>query len=99
MNILLVINAKLPVVAYGGTERVMWYLGKEFAKMKHNVTFMAAHGNHTKNELIDRNTVFVSQNHAKRHGATAYVYNGLDWDDYGTVNCKVNRRNLHLLKK
>ncbi|MEG1088374.1 MAG: hypothetical protein RSE02_02760, partial [Bacteroidales bacterium] len=34
MNILLVINAKLPVVAYGGTERVMWYLGKAAWRVK-----------------------------------------------------------------
>lgn len=31
---------------------------------------------------IGENAVFVSRNHAERHGAWAYVYNGLDWDDY-----------------
>lgn len=147
MNILLVIDAELPVAVYGGTERVMWYLGKELAKMKHNVTFLARHGtqcdfaktisinheialekqipenidvvhfndyrphdiskpyiitfhgNHTGSELIDQNTVFVSRNHAERHSATAFVYNGLDWDDYGEVDYSKPRQYFHFLGK
>lgn len=39
-------------------------------------------GNAKAGESFLPNTVFVSQNHAKRHGSEAYVYNGLDPDDY-----------------
>ena len=33
--------------------------------------------------------VFVSRNHAERHGSQHYVYNGLDWDDYPTPDLHV----------
>jgi glycosyltransferase involved in cell wall biosynthesis len=38
-------------------------------------------GNGQKGERFHRNTVFVSRNHAERHGAKAFVYNGLDPDE------------------
>lgn len=44
MHILIFINSKIPVRNYGGTQRVMWYLGKELSQMRHRVTFMAARG-------------------------------------------------------
>ncbi len=147
MNILLVLNAVLPVTDYGGTERVIWYLGKELSKMNHNVTFLSGrgtvcpfakvipidpeksiesqvpeniqvthfnnyipvnferpyvvtcHGNHTGNNPIDRNTIFVSANHAWRHGSNEFVYNGLDWDDYGKVDLSSVREYFHFLGK
>ncbi|MFM8270479.1 MAG: glycosyltransferase [Pseudomonadota bacterium] len=39
-------------------------------------------GNAKAGEIFLTNTVFVSENHARRHGSKAYVYNGLDPDDY-----------------
>jgi len=39
-------------------------------------------GNARGGETFLRNTVFVSRNHAERHGAKAFVYNGIDPDDY-----------------
>ncbi len=36
------------------------------------------HGNGQKNEKFHKNTVFISRNHAERHGAKVFVYNGLD---------------------
>jgi glycosyltransferase involved in cell wall biosynthesis len=39
-------------------------------------------GNGKVGEKFSINTVFVSQNHAYRHGASAFVYNGLDPDEY-----------------
>ncbi len=44
MNILLVCNAKLPVFAYGGTERVVWDLAKSLSLLGHRVRFLAAEG-------------------------------------------------------
>lgn len=147
MNILLVLDAVLPVTGYGGTERVIWYLGKELARMNHNVTFLSGkgtecefakvicinteksiesqipedievthfnnyipvnferpyvitcHGNHTGSNPIDRNTIFVSKNHALRHGSKEFVYNGLDWDDYGKADFDIARQYFHFLGK
>ena len=44
LHILLVINSKLPVIKYGGTDRVVWALGKELAGMGHRVSFLAGAG-------------------------------------------------------
>jgi glycosyltransferase involved in cell wall biosynthesis len=38
-------------------------------------------GNGQRGERFHPNTVFVSRNHAERHGAKAFVYNGLDPDE------------------
>lgn len=148
MNILLSIpDSKLPVLNYGGTQRVVWYLAKELHRMGHRVTLLAApgsecsfadvvhyrqgvpiaeqipqgidilhcqnfveesvadfphvvtmHGN-TLGVKLDKNTVFVSRNHAERHGSGCYVYNGMDWDDYGTVDLGAQRDYFHFLGK
>ena len=57
------------------------------------------HGNIPGNILPDSNAIFVSANHAARHGGAAYVYNGLDWDDYPTFEAGLSRRNLFFLGK
>lgn len=44
------------------------------------------HGNAQLNEYLDKNTIFVSRDHAKRHNSDAYVLNGLDWSNYGEVD-------------
>lgn len=44
MNILIVIRSKIPVFAYGGTQRVMWYLGQELNNQGHKVSFLAEKG-------------------------------------------------------
>lgn len=46
MNILIVNPSKIPALLYGGTERVIWYLGKELAKLGHKVTFLVADGSY-----------------------------------------------------
>lgn len=146
MNIVIVENAILPAIKYGGTQRVIWSLGKELHRMGHQVTFLAGkgsqcpfakiveidpqksigcqipayadivhlnasvpadlrkpyvitvHGNSLP-EHIDPNTIFVSRNHAQRFGCESFVYNGLDWDDYGPVNLQKQRRGYHFLGK
>ncbi|MDD5223970.1 MAG: glycosyltransferase family 4 protein [bacterium] len=40
------------------------------------------HGNMGFDEVPGRNTVFLSRDHARRHGSRHFVYNGLDPDDY-----------------
>lgn len=155
MHLLLVVNSKLPVTHYGGTERVVWSLARELAGMGHRVTLLAQpgstcdfarvvardaslpiavqipvdvdlvhfhlgcgvfsdeemaamrvptvttiHGNVSGE--IGINTIFVSRNHAERHGMQTYVYNGLDWDDYAAPDLSLRndqRRHFHFLAK
>lgn len=47
----------------------------------------------------DINTVFVSRNHAQRHGSECFVYNGLDPDDYGKPDFSKKKKYLHFLAK
>jgi len=44
LHILIVCNSRLPVSKYGGTQRVVWSLGKELAGMGHRITFLAGEG-------------------------------------------------------
>jgi glycosyltransferase involved in cell wall biosynthesis len=44
LNIVLVCDAKLPVYAYGGTERVVWDLARSLSDMGHRVRLLAAQG-------------------------------------------------------
>lgn len=146
MHILIYLDNRIPVATYGGTERVMWYLGKELSQLGHTVTYLCHpgstcpfatviphdpakpfdeqipadvdvihfnngtlgklrkpyivthHGNFLHGEL-DRNSVFVSRNHARRYGSESYVYNGLDWNDYGLVDLDAPRTYFHFLGK
>lgn len=149
MHVLLVCKGQLPVSLYGGTERIVWYLGRELARAGHRVTLLTErrgecpfaatqildrntpldaqiaddvdvvhfhylpaeriskpyiitlHGNTRNNDKLDRNCVFISRNHAMRYGATGYVYNGLDWDDYNLPDLRsgVRRTHFHFLGK
>lgn len=131
MKIVHVIDALFPVPAYGGTERVAYWLGKAQAQLGHEVTYLCREGsqlpfarcvpapagyadltpfipqgtefvqlygtpqfrldfpylvniggNGKAGEEYDPNTVFVSRNHAERHGWDHFVYNGIDLDEY-----------------
>lgn len=44
MRILLVNRAKVPVFAYGGTERVIWSLARSLVDMGHEVAFLVPEG-------------------------------------------------------
>lgn len=44
LHILIIYNSRLPVSKYGGTQRVIWSLGKELAGMGHRITFLAGEG-------------------------------------------------------
>lgn len=59
---------------------------------------VTAHCNFMRGKL-DKNTVFVSGNHAARYGSKCFVYNGMDWDDYGPVNLEQERTYYHFLGK
>ena len=147
MHVTIVHHVVLPVAKYGGTERVIWGMGRQLVKMGHQVTFLLKPGsscpfarvieidpkrsigsqipedtdivhfsNHVQhedltkpyvvtvngnvaNESIDPYSIFVSRNHAERHGSQSFVYNGLDWDEYGQVDLSLPRRRYHFLGK
>jgi Glycosyl transferases group 1 len=44
MRILLIHSARIPVFAYGGTERMIWDLGYELVKLGHQVTYLVGEG-------------------------------------------------------
>ncbi len=145
MHVLVVNPGRIPVTAYGGTERVIWYLGKELAGLGHRVTYLVAAGSSSdfadvlvfdpaasltsqvpddvdvvhltvepegevgkpyivniqgnRNDFteFDLNTVFVSRSHAARYGSGSFVYNGLDWEDYGDPALDGEREYFHFL--
>jgi len=145
MHILLVNPCHIPAATYGGTERVIWYLGRELVNMGHKVTYLVnkgsscsfadvvfldpatpvsaqiptsvdvvhynmtppdetgkpylvtMHGNRNDYGEFDINTVFVSRNHANRFNSDSFVYNGMDWDDYGKVQLDNKRDYFHFL--
>jgi len=44
MHILIVNNTRIPAHQYGGTERVIWWLGKELVKRGHRVSYLVQEG-------------------------------------------------------
>ena len=44
MHILIVNNTAIPALKYGGTERVIWWLGKALVKAGHQVSYLVAPG-------------------------------------------------------
>lgn len=60
----------------------------------------AIHGNsNNPEEVFPQNSVFVSKNHANRFGSDAFVYNGMDWDNYPAPDFSLRRKGYHFLGK
>jgi len=64
MHILIVNNTSIPVHKYGGTERVIWWLGKALVESGHQVSYLVAPGSscdfanvYTYNESVTFNTL------------------------------------------
>ncbi len=60
---------------------------------------VSIHGNLPADTVFFKNTNFVSKNHAARYGSDAYVYNGLNWDDYGKPDFFSKKNYVHFLGK
>jgi hypothetical protein len=156
MHVLIVSRNRIPVYAYGGTERVVWDLGHALHALGHRVTYlvkpgsrcdfadvlsidkskpllpqvdaaqrqcgadvvhfqsnpfadvqasetfrhpylMTEHGNSELGAWHPRNTVFISKDHAARHGSEQFVHNGLNWAAYGKVDLSLPRKDFHFL--
>ncbi|MFN4081126.1 MAG: glycosyltransferase [Saprospiraceae bacterium] len=149
MKILIAHSERIPATHYGGTERVVWSLGKALRELGHEPVFLlppgsscpfapvlhpdphrpladqippdvelahfhypapeieqsklptvfTIHGNVNDGGFLPRNSIFVSRDHAMRHGAEAYVHNGLDWSAYPPPRLKGRRMWYHFLGK
>jgi len=146
MRVVLVCDAIIPAPRYGGTERVLWWLGKKLTEMGHAVTYLSApgsssefatvlefdpqrllddqlpscdvvhlngawaeppsrphvctlHGNSTPGTNLIPNTVFVSDNHARRHGGRVFVHHGLDIDAHAEPRLDAKGHHLVFLGK
>lgn len=145
MKILLAHNTKIPPHAYGGSERIIWWLGKKLAELGHRVVYLVkkgstcpfaevlfldekktlaeqipadvdlvhfhfepnsevekpllitCHENARSAKTFHPNTVFLSANHAHRHGGEVFIHNGLDFEDYGSPMLTNRRLYLHFL--
>ena len=56
-------------------------------------------GNMPQGTKFPVNSIFVSRNHAERYNHKSYVYNGLDWEEYGEPNLTKDRSGFHFLGK
>ncbi len=72
------------------------FLPGENIAIPHLVTI---HGNLPGNTVFTQNTSFVSMNHARRYGAEAFVYNGLNWDEYSLPDFAAKGNYVHFLGK
>jgi len=80
MHILIVNNTRIPVQQYGGTERVIWWLGKQLVKMGHEVSYLVAPGSYCD---------FASKVHILNHALpfNQQIPAGVD---VVHLNCRVN---------
>lgn len=147
MDVVIFCKSKIPVKKYGGTERVVYWLGEELANQGHKVSFLThpesssnfakiipyneneplanqipectdvfhsfenfheeitkpfiitMEGNPHEEEVLSKNMVFVSKNHAKRYNSEAFVYNGIKLDEYKGVDLNSKRDYFHFLAK
>jgi hypothetical protein len=60
---------------------------------------LTEHGNTAGDQPLPVNTIFVSKNHAERHGSQQFVHNGLNWSAYGPVDFSARRQHHHFLGK
>lgn len=60
---------------------------------------VSIHGNLPPGTKFFHNTHFVSENHARRYNSAAFIYNGLNWDDYGSPDFYHPRAYCHFLGK
>lgn len=62
-------------------------------------SLLTVHGNGKSGERFPLNTVFLSRDHARRHGGVAFVYNGIDPAEYHFVSERGKSNRLLFLSK
>lgn len=68
-----------------------------FAETTKKPIVVTIHGNPENYEGLHQNSIFVSQNHAKRYQSQSYVHNGLNWDEYPKFIEGQKRESFHFL--
>jgi len=59
---------------------------------------VSIHGNtNNPDTIFPKNSHFVSKNHAQRYGSNAFIYNGMNWDDYPKPDFNNSRKGFHFL--
>lgn len=86
MNILIVNNTLIPAQLYGGTERVIWGLGKELTKIGHTITFLVKKGSH----CDFANVLFIDENKD--------IIDQIP-EDIDVIHFNVTPKNIHDVKK
>ena len=75
----------------------------ELARYANCPSLLTCHGNLLPNSRIEGNVVFVSRNHAERHGSTNWVHNGIDFEQHfpglPTLADRSKSNRLHFLAK
>ena len=69
----------------------------DFAGEVNSPYLVTQQGNSQLGQVSSIQTVFVSMDHAARHGSDVFVHNGLDWSDVEVVN--MPRKDFHFLGK
>lgn len=82
------------------TDLLHLFLTPSAEVLKRFPTLVTIHGNGKAGEEFIANTVFLSRIHAENHGASHFVYNGIDFDDYPfDPKKKLNHENYLFLAK
>ncbi len=71
---------------------------EEFFKLSQIPNLTTIHGNGQPDEIFPQNSVFLSQDHATRHGRQTFVYNGVDPTEFRLSNRKKKSAPLYLSK-
>lgn len=93
----LIINEKLPLAPQIPPETDLVHFHQQPAEAPDKPYLVTCHRNHPETEALDPNTVFLSRNHARRHGGSVYVYCGIDFAEYGQPDWEARRLFFHFL--
>ncbi|MBI3233632.1 MAG: glycosyltransferase [Bacteroidetes bacterium] len=94
-----IINPDIPLVQQIQPKFDIIHFHDPFKEELHTPYINTIHGVADPGETYHVNSVFVSSNQAKCHGASTFVYHGLDYSDYGTYDKNRKRTYLHFLAK
>lgn len=95
----IIYNKKLSIAEQIGDWPDVVHFHWPFDEELHKPYICTEHGNANYPRDYPVNTVFLSKSHAQNHGADCFVYNGLDWEEYGDPNFDNPGQYFHFLGK
>lgn len=90
-------QAQLPLQAQIPAHIDVVHFQKEPSEPIDTPYLVTIHGNGNEGKQFSNQYVFVSKNHAERHGSKQFVYNGLDWETYQVPDFNRKRTHFHFL--